>query len=83
MPIIELQANIPLVFRIFDNSILKKLLAPTARDKIGIGRIMGIAKDVARERFGPNAKVQNDMLGSFVRHGLTPAETESEALLQM
>jgi len=26
---------------------------------------------------------QNDMLGSFVRHGLTKPETESEALLQM
>lgn len=42
-----------------------------------------VAKQVASARFGPNAKPRNDMLGSFVRHGLTQAETESEALLQI
>jgi hypothetical protein len=45
--------------------------------------MMGVAKEVAGERFGPDAKVRNDMLGSFVRHGLTEAETASEALLSM
>lgn len=36
------------------------------------------------ERFGPDAKgVENDMLGSFIRHGLTRVEAESETLLTM
>ncbi|KAK1543408.1 hypothetical protein CPAR01_04041 [Colletotrichum paranaense] len=35
------------------------------------------------ERFGPDAKVQRDMLGSFVTHGLTQEEAESEILLQI
>lgn len=42
-----------------------------------------IAKLVAAERYGPQKKVQKDMLGSFVAHGLTQTEAESEILLQM
>lgn len=42
-----------------------------------------IAKQVSAERFGPNKKVQKDMLGSFVARGITQAEAESEILMQM
>jgi hypothetical protein len=38
---------------------------------------------MVRERFGPNKKEAADMLGSFVRHGLTQEEAESETVLQM
>jgi hypothetical protein len=50
-----------------------KLIYPTFR----------LAKQVAAERYGPDKKVNDDMLGSFVRHGLTQKEAESETLLQM
>ncbi|EXF74123.1 hypothetical protein CFIO01_09500 [Colletotrichum fioriniae PJ7] len=43
----------------------------------------GIAKRFSAERFGLDAKVQRDMLGSFVAHGLTQEEAESEILLQI
>ncbi|KAL0777984.1 hypothetical protein CaCOL14_005637 [Colletotrichum acutatum] len=42
-----------------------------------------MAKRFSAERFGPDAKVQRDMLGSFVAHGLTQEEAESEILLQI
>jgi hypothetical protein len=42
-----------------------------------------IAKGVAAERFKPDVKAERDMLGSFIRHGLTEKESESEILLQM
>jgi hypothetical protein len=42
-----------------------------------------VAKEVVAERFGPNKKVQKDMLGSFIAHGLTQEEAGSESLLQM
>jgi hypothetical protein len=45
--------------------------------------VFRIAKQVTAERFGPDKKVQKDMLGSFVAHGLTQKEAESEILLQM
>ncbi|KAK1476984.1 hypothetical protein CCUS01_16700 [Colletotrichum cuscutae] len=46
-------------------------------------RLFRIAKRFSAERFGPDAKVQRDMLGSFVAHGLTQEEAESEILLQI
>jgi hypothetical protein len=42
-----------------------------------------VAKEVVAERFGPNKKVQKDMLGSFIAHGLKQEEAGSESLLQM
>lgn len=42
-----------------------------------------ITKEVVGQRFGPDAKDQRDMLGSFIRHGLTRDEAESETILQM
>lgn len=83
IPVLELQTNIPLVNTILSSNIVRKLMAPTAKDRIGMGKIMGIAKEIVGKRFGADAKVENDMLGSFVRHGLTELETEAEALLQM
>jgi cytochrome P450 len=42
-----------------------------------------VAKRVVAERFGPDAKSRRDMLGSFIRHGLTQEEASGEALLQV
>jgi hypothetical protein len=42
-----------------------------------------LAKDVVGKRFGPNKIVKKDMLGSFLNHGLTQEEAESESLVQM
>ncbi|KAK5652815.1 hypothetical protein OQA88_9481 [Cercophora sp. LCS_1] len=60
-----------------------KFLLPSERDRTGFGRFMAIAKEKAAERFGPDRKIQSDMLGSFVRHGLTQVEAEAEILLQI
>lgn len=35
------------------------------------------------QRFGPSAKSHPDMLGSFIRHGLSQEEASGEALLQV
>ncbi|KAH6714164.1 cytochrome P450 [Leptodontidium sp. MPI-SDFR-AT-0119] len=75
--------DIPVVNTILSSAIVRMFMAPTAKDRIGMVKIMGIAKEIVGERFGPDTKVQNDMLGSFVRHGLTHAETESEVLLRI
>jgi len=58
-------------------------LLPSEKDQLGLGKVMGIAKQVVGERFGRNKKIQNDMLGSFIRHGLTQKEAESETLVQI
>ena len=42
-----------------------------------------VAKEVVGKRFGPHKVEQQDMLQSFIRHGLTQDEAESETLLQV
>jgi hypothetical protein len=42
-----------------------------------------MAKVVSAERYGENKKERRDMLGSFVRHGLTEREMRTEILLQL
>lgn len=42
-----------------------------------------IAKRVVEKRFQPGESEKRDMLGSFIRHGLTPQEAEGETAVQM
>lgn len=82
MPIVMVASELPWINRVMRSPLLKSLL-PSDTDLIGMGKLMGIAKQVASERFGPRKKAQPDMLGSFVAHGLTQREAESEILMQM
>ncbi|KAK4443455.1 cytochrome P450 monooxygenase [Podospora aff. communis PSN243] len=72
----------PWVYDILSSRVFKFLL-PTEKDRTGFGKLMGIAKEKAAERFGPDRKIQGDMLGSFVAHGLSQEDAESEILLQL
>lgn len=63
-------------------------LLPKATDAIGIGKVMGFARDAIAERFPTMGQKQpqvsrKDMLGSFKAHGLTQEELESETLTQI
>ncbi|KHO00456.1 benzoate 4-monooxygenase cytochrome P450 [Metarhizium album ARSEF 1941] len=58
-------------------------LMPSEHDVLGVGRLVGIAKKVAAERYGPSRKIQRDMVGSFVARGLTQEQTENEIAAQM
>ena len=75
----------PHIHRWIEQSRLMDLLAPDAKDKSGLGRVVGIAQERVAERFVNREKTadRQDMLASFIRHGLTQQEAESEAVLQM
>ncbi|OLN85878.1 Pisatin demethylase 19 [Colletotrichum chlorophyti] len=81
-PFFMMSTVFPWVMKIFATPLLKPLL-PSETDSLGFGKVMGVAKEVAAERYGPNKKVQKDMLGSFVAHGLTQDEAEAEILVQI
>jgi cytochrome P450 len=81
-PIMELSSNHPSVLSFF-NSPMMRGAAPKPTDKVGFGAIVGEAHAAVAERFGSDAKHEEDMLGSFIRHGLTQQECEVEALLQI
>lgn len=83
MPRVMLMTGMPKVYSVLEKSSLTKLLAPSATDKMGLGKVIGIAKEKVSERFGDDRKVKQDMLGSFLKHGMSQEEAESEAVLQM
>ncbi|OTA01466.1 cytochrome P450 [Trichoderma parareesei] len=82
LPMIMVVTVFPWLLTLLNSPVLKGLL-PSTKDRLGFGRIMSIAKDVAAERFKPDVNDERDMLASFIRHGLTPTEAESEILLQI
>jgi hypothetical protein len=47
MPVLEMQANIPLVNTVMNNKLLKTLLAPTASDTFGMGKMMGFVLNLS------------------------------------
>jgi len=60
-------------------------LAPRPTDKHGPGRVMGIIHSLVSERFhhDENDRTWNDMIGGFIRNGLSQQEVEGEANLQI
>ena len=82
-PVLVLLAELLEVRYFLDKTSLMKFLAPSATDKIGLGRIIGIATEKVAERFAGGRKAKQDMLGSFVKNGLSKQEAESETVLQL
>lgn len=82
MKFMNLLSGAPFLYKIMRSSVLS-YFAPSVKDKTGLGPIIGVARDEVRTRYGPDKKENWDMLGSFVRHGLTQEEAEAEAVLQI
>ncbi|KUJ10427.1 cytochrome P450 [Mollisia scopiformis] len=77
-------STIPWLSSLFDIPFLKKLVAPSEKDKIGPGKLIAVAKEIAQKRFAEeNPGRHRDMMGSFIRHGINPTNAASEAILQI
>ena len=83
LPTMMLMTELLEVHSFLEKSSLMKLIAPSARDAIGLGKVIGIAQKMVAERFGHDKKIKQDMLGSFLAHGMSQEEAESETVLQM
>lgn len=64
-------------------AVLSTALSSVTKVLIADAFAYSITKEVVGQRFSPDATDQRDMLGSFIRHGLTRDEAESETILQM
>ncbi|GKU10634.1 unnamed protein product [Fusarium langsethiae] len=82
MPTIIVTTVMPWMMKLLQLPIFKPML-PSEKDKVGVGKVMAIAKRVAVERFGPNPNEHRDMIGSFIARGLLQHEVESEILMQI
>ncbi|KAI9869784.1 MAG: hypothetical protein M1830_005090, partial [Pleopsidium flavum] len=83
IPAMNVTSVLPTLARILNSRWVKAMIAPSVKDKKGMGRLMAVANQLVGERFGNDKKEYNDMLGSFLRHGLSQREAESEALAQI
>lgn len=83
MILLGLQANHTSIYRFFSQPWVLALAAPKVTDKAGIGPALAFARKAVSERYGPDAKVRKDMLGSFVDKGLDQQQSEVEAFLQI
>lgn len=83
LPAIILFGAYPEIQKILRIPLLAALM-PSSTDKRGLGRVMGFAKERVDERFaGEKPVVRRDMLGSFIKRGLSQEELESETLTQI
>ena len=83
-PIMEMQTNSRSVHAILNSRLVQYLAGPKAGDTTGLGAVIGVAASRAAERFqssDDSSKSKGDMLSSFINHGLTQLECESESTI--
>ncbi|KAL8769420.1 MAG: hypothetical protein Q9209_004648 [Squamulea sp. 1 TL-2023] len=61
---------------------LRRIL-PSATDPTGIGKIIGISREVVKDRIEQGVGSKNDMLGSFLKHGLDPELADLEITIAL
>lgn len=83
MLVFGLTANHAPIRWLLQRDFVQALAAPKVTDKLGVGPALAFARKAVAERFGPDAKVRNDMLGSFVEKGISQLQCEVESFLQI
>lgn len=69
---------------IIQHPLINPILAPSEKDAIGMGRLIGNARKVIESRFAVgDVTEKSDMIASFARHGLTQEDVVKESLLQI
>ncbi|KAK1759048.1 Pisatin demethylase [Echria macrotheca] len=76
-------ASIPFLASLISERWVQKLLSPSEKNPRGVFRILPLSRAVVAKRFAPDAESQQDMLGSFIRHGLSQAQCNAEAMVQL
>ncbi|KAM0123762.1 hypothetical protein ACHAO1_011221 [Botrytis cinerea] len=82
-PRMSTSADTPWIRKFLFSPPLLKVLGPKPTDKTGFGALMAVAEHHVGKRFAPDAKKKEDMLGSFIRHGLNQQECEVEGLFMI
>ncbi|KAL8283008.1 hypothetical protein RB597_010413 [Gaeumannomyces tritici] len=60
-----------------------RLMGPKLTAKRGLGKMMAVAHGLVDRRFEPDAEKRNDMMGSFIKNGLSRDECKAEGMLQI
>ncbi|EMR64664.1 putative benzoate 4-monooxygenase cytochrome p450 protein [Eutypa lata UCREL1] len=68
VPVMSLTAVVPSLLKITGIPWINKMLAPSSADRVGIGKIMGLAKIAVEKRYSATESEQLDMLAAFKKH---------------
>ncbi|KAK1752595.1 cytochrome P450 [Echria macrotheca] len=71
------------VLRTLMNSPLGPLFAPKVTDKAGMGRLIAIGQEFVASQYQDESGEHKDMVGSFMRHGLSQKQCEAECVVQV
>ena len=78
--------------RLFFSQTVLRVIGPRTSDGTGLGKLLGVAEEVVAERFGDSEDVTRDkaeggigedMLASFIRHGVDRGQCELEIPFQI
>jgi hypothetical protein len=84
LPVVATLSTIPFFASFFAISFVAKLVMPSEKDAAGPGRLLRITKGIVNARFAsPDNDKEQDMLASFIRHGIPQEEAVAEAPFQM
>ena len=84
LPLVASLSTIPFLNTFFNLSIISKLVMPSEKDAAGPGRLLRLTNDIVNSRFTSSENdTEQDMLASFIRHGVPHREALAEAPFQM
>ncbi|KAK4446422.1 putative cytochrome p450 monooxygenase [Podospora aff. communis PSN243] len=72
--------DVPWLGRVLFSDFMMRLVGPKVGDKKGLGAIMGVAKKMVDARFEGDGSNQQDMMGSFIHHGIPRRQCQAELL---
>ncbi|KUI63769.1 Pisatin demethylase [Cytospora mali] len=83
-PIVSLVNEWPALRTIMYSRMYLSLFGPKVTDQSGLGKLMSGVVKVVKERFEkPGSQKRNDMLGSWIQHGISQEECEAEGMLAL
>ncbi|KAH8887924.1 cytochrome P450 [Thozetella sp. PMI_491] len=74
--------DVPWIRQVLFSEWAMRLIGPKATDKFGVGKVMGVTQQLVDERLG-DGEPRKDMIGGFIRHGLTRRQLQAEVMLQL
>ena len=83
VPVMNFMSAVPMLSRIMRIPAIQRAALPTVKDRVGMGAIKAVTREIIGRRFGPDKETKTDMTQSFIKHGLSQAEIGDESLLQI
>ena len=83
LPLAARASAIPFLASLFGIPFISRLIMPSEKDETGPGRLLRVTKDIVNGRFASPDNKEQDMLASFIRHGVPQSEAVAEGTTQM